>query len=361
MIAYARLRNQRLSSAGFRTPSDVVSWLGAVQAQDYLGAKWAVAMRMRRGTDVAVEQAFAAGEILRTHVMRPTWHFVAPGDIRWMLQLTAPRIRATMAPYDRALEIDARLVGRSNRVIAAALKGDGQLTRQELKVRLRKAGIAADGVQRLAHLMMHAELDGVICSGPVRGKQFTYALLEERAPSGRTLPREAALAELTRRYFASHGPAQVQDFVWWSGLRASDARAGVDMLRRDLVEDVIDGKTYWRSASKRATKPPRTAHLLPLYDEYLIGYRDRSAVLDAESWKPIAGRDPFSAAVVLDGRVIGGWKRAVRNGMVAIDLYLPRSISNADSRLVTAAARRFGTFLGATVTTTRTDVSRRAP
>jgi hypothetical protein len=332
---------------GFTKPGDVVSWLGAVQAQDYPGAKWALGLRMRRATDAIVERACAAGEIVRTHVMRPTWHFVAPADIRWLLGLTAPRVRAAVAYYDRLLGIDGALITRSNKIIAAALSGGVQLTRRELKTRLQKTGIAVDGVQRLAHLMMYAELDALICSGALRGKQFTYALLDERVPQTKTLARDAALAELTRRYFTSHGPATVQDFVWWSGLTTADARAGLEMVQRDLVEDVIDGNTYWLPPSTRRVRgPSRTAFLLPLYDEYLIAYKDRRAALDPAFWKPIAARDPFSAAIVLDGRVVGGWKRTVTKGKVAVAVDLPVPLSRADSRLVASAARRLGAFLG---------------
>jgi hypothetical protein len=353
-IAHARLHNQRLSSAGFTKPEDVVSWLSAVQAQDYPGAKWALALRMRRPTDATIECAFAAGEILRTHVMRPTWHFVASADIRWMLALTAPRVRAATAYYDRQLELDAAVVKRSNKAMAKALRGGAQLTRQELKVALRKAGIAAEGAQRLAHLTMHAELDGVICSGALRGKQFTYALFEERVPAMRVLPRDEALAELTRRYFTSHGPAQIQDFIWWSGLTTADARAGLEMARPHLGDDVIDGKTYWFSSSRRAiSRPPRTAYLLPLYDEYLIAYKDRSAALDLALWKPIAGRDPFSSAIVLDGRVVGGWNRTLMKDKVTIALDIPLPLKRIDERLVAEAARQFGAFLGLDVVLAR--------
>jgi Winged helix DNA-binding domain len=349
-VRYARLHNQRLSSTTCTNPAAVVSGLGAVQAQDYPGAKWALALRMRQATDLAIERAFAAGEILRTHVMRPTWHFVAPADIRWMLALTAPRVRATMATYDRRLGLHAGLIKRSNRTIAAALAGGAQLTRQELKEVLRKAGVAADGVQRLAHLMMHAELDGVICSGARRGKQFTYALLAERVPDAPMLPREKAVAELARRYFTSHGPAQLQDFVWWSGLRAADARAGLEMAAPDLADDVIDGKRYWFSSAMRAiSRPPRTAYLLPLYDEYLIAYKDRRAAIQPETSKPVANHDPFSAPIVIDGRVVGAWKPTSSRDGVAIALHLPGSTTQSDVRLIVDAARRFGRFLGMNV------------
>ena len=341
-----RLRNQGLSAARFISPDEVVSWLGAVQAQDYAGAKWALGLRMQRATDAAVERAFAAGTILRTHVMRPTWHFVTPADIRWMLALTAPRVKTAMASYNRRLELDAAVFKRSHKALARALRGGIQLTRQELKRVLERAGVNTDGVQRLAHLVMQAELDAVICSGARRGKQFTYALLDERVPPSRPLAREEALAELTRRYFTSHGPAQVQDFAWWSGLTMADARAGLALVDSGLVHQIIGGKTYWVSPSMPAIpRPSQNAHLLPLYDEYLIAYKDRSAALGPYSWERIAGRDSFVAPLIVGGRVAGGWRGTLDKNRVVVRL-APRAPAEADVRAIRKAARAYADFLG---------------
>jgi hypothetical protein len=353
-IAWARLDCQRLTAGRLARPEDVVGWLGAVQAQEYTFAKWGLALRMRRPGDASVERAFAAGAILRTHVMRPTWHFVTPADIRWMLALTAPRVRAAVAHYDRKLGIDPAVTKRANRAIAAALAGGAQLTRAELKAVLLQAGVAAEGTHRLAHVIIHAELDAVICSGARRGKQFTYALLDDRVPAAPMPSREEALAELTRRYFTGHGPAQLKDFVWWSGLTAAEARAGLEMVRHALVEEEVGGKRYWFTAS--TSIPERTlraAYLLPPYDEYLIAYKDRSASLDPELWQALASRDPFVAPLVVDGRVVGGWKRTLEGDTVTILLDLPKRLSRADSLLVKEAARRYADFLGLDVVITR--------
>ena len=351
-IAWARLHCQRLTAGRLTRPADVVGWLGAVQAQEYPFAKWGLALRMRRATDASVERAFTAGAILRTHVLRPTWHFVTPADIRWLLALTAPRVRAAVAYYDRQLGITPAVITRANRAVARALSGGEELTRAELKAVLAGAGVAVEGTQRLAHVIMHAELDAVICSGARRGKQFTYALLDERAPTPRTRSRDEALAELARRYFISHGPAQLRDFAWWSGLASADARAGLEMSRQHLADDDIEGKRYWFAPSVRTLAPPsRGAHLLPPYDEYLIAFKDRSASLDPALWKPAAGRDPFAAPVVLDGRVVGGWRRTAGSGTITLDL--PRRLSATDSRLVDEAARRYGDFLGLELTIAR--------
>ena len=334
----------------------MVKWLGAVQAQDYPGAKWALALRMRRGTlsitsGAAIERAFADGRILRTHVMRPTWHFVAREDIRWMLALTAPQVRVRMAPYNRRLELDAAVFRRSTGAIATALRDGAQLTRQELKVALERKGVATGsgvgGVQRLAHIVMQAELDAVICSGARRGKQFTYALLDERVPISRPRPRDEAIAELARRYFTSHGPAQIHDFAWWSGLSVADARAGLATVESELARETIDGRTYWFSSSGRTPTAPRTAYLLPLFDEYLIAYKDRRAALDTSRWTRAASRDPFSAPVVVNGQVVGGWKRVQTGDKVGIALTPLAPLKKRDVAAVTDAARTYTDFVGA--------------
>lgn len=353
-IAWARLQCQRLAAGRLARPEEVVGWLGAVQAQEYPLAKWGLALRMRRATDASLERAFAAGVMLRTHVLRPTWHFVTPADIRWMLALTAPRVRAVLAHYDRVLGINGAVVHRANRAIAAALAGGVQLTRAELKAVLIRARVPVEGTQRLARVVMHAELDGVICSGARRGNKFTYALLDDRAPASRVLPREEALAELARRYFTSHGPAQLKDFAWWSGLTLADARAGVEMAEHHLAGDEIDGKRYWFASSMPTLeRPARAAYLLPPYDEYLIAYKDRSAALGPTLWKPGAWLDSPPAPVVLDGRVVGGWMGTPDTDGVSIALHLLQRLSRADALLVDDAARRYGDFLGLDVTITR--------
>src|SRR5687768_3402854 len=282
-IAAQRLSNQFITRAVHRQPEDVVASLGAVQAQEYAPAKWGLGQRLGgRTTDADVERAFTEGRILRTHVMRPTWHFVAPADIRWLLMLTAPRVKAIMAPYDRRLELDDTLFAKSQRVFARALGGGTYLTRAELALELERAGIAAAG-QRLAHIVMRAEQDALICSGPRRGKQFTYALLDERAPLAPRLGRDEALAELTRRYFTSHGPATFRDFAWWSGLTVRDAKAGVEMLGSAIDHRIANGLTCWFAGSVPVSRSAaaKTAHLLPIYDECFIAYKDRDPIVAA--------------------------------------------------------------------------------
>ncbi len=350
-IARERLRNQLLTSTRFKKPAAVVRWLGAVQAQEYNGAKWALGQRLPGATDSTIERAIADGEILRTHVMRPTWHFVTPADIRWMLALTAPRVLAICRHAYRHFELDDRVFKQTNRVLGSALEGGRQLTRDELRSVLERFGIPAPGL-RFLHILARAELEGIICSGGRKGKQITYARLDERVPRATDLTREEALAELTRRYFTSHGPATVRDFVWWSGLTTTDARAGIEMVQHRLLKEVIDGDTYWLPpSSPNRTSDSRTAHLLPTYDEYFIGYKDRSAAIDLSRLeKTKIGNLTFVSPIVLRGRVIGKWNQTLRNGVVGIHLRPFISLKRSERRAIDQAVQRYGEFLQMRVT-----------
>jgi len=347
-IASYRLHNQRLSENKLETPADVVTWLGAVQAQDYAGAKWAIGQRMKDATDTALERAFNEGRILRTHLLRPTWHFVTPDDIRWMLELTAPRVRALMAYMDRQLELDKITFKKSNTALIKILRGGKYLTRAELGSALQKSGINTDKL-RLGHIMMHAELDGVVCSGPRRGKQFTYALLEERVPAAKALTRDESLAELVTRYFQSHGPATLQDFGIWSGLTITDARFGIEMVKSHFVSEVIDSQTYWFTETQLTRrKKSLTAYLLPNYDEFFIGFKDRSAIGRVALQAGIQKDDPALIAhiIILDGQLVGGWKRILKKNEVLVEASLITKLTDPEKQAIADAAELCGTFLG---------------
>ena len=346
-IAHQRLGNQHIARATFKKPGDVVAWLGAVQAQDYAGAKWALGLRLQGATDGGIDRAFADGSILRTHLMRPTWHFVAPADIRWLLALTAPRVHVANASMYRKLELDGALFKRSDAALVKALRGGRQLTRDELRGVLENAGIAADDGIRLAYLMMHAELEGLVCSGARRGNQFTYALLDERAPNARTLRREEALVELAGRYFMSRGPATVQDFAKWSGLTLAEARAGLEAVKARLRQEVVDGRTYWLPASKSSAKVPSpAAWLLSIYDEYISGYKDRSALGTARvGARLVALGNALAYIIVIDSQIVGTWKRTHGKEGVTIETNLFSRLTAAENRALAVAAQRYSDFL----------------
>ena len=346
-VAWQRLNNQFLLERPFATAAKVVKALGAVQAQDYVGAKWALALRMKGPTDAAIEGAMTRGEIIRTHVLRPTWHFVMPADLRWMLALTGPRISQRMKTYNTTMGLDAATFAQSNDLMARALEGGKQLTRQELAAAMRAKGVKIASVQHLAHLMMQAELDGVVCSGGLRGKQFTYALIDERLPATKPIDRDDALERLARVYFASRSPATLQDFSWWSGLTAAEAKRGADMVRLKTVE--VEGRTYLTGgASRPAARRSPVAHLLPNYDEYFIGHKDRSAI--GQRLKRAGTKWPegsvFWNVIALDGQLVGGWKRVVTGKRIAIDVRLVARPKPNERKAIAAAADSYARFLG---------------
>lgn len=348
LIAQYRLQNQwithRPDTAGLR---DVVARLGAMQAQDYTHALWAVGLRLPGLSAAEVEQALDRGEIVRTHVLRPTWHLVASEDLRWMLALSAPQVKALFIPFARQFGLDTALLDRCNTLLVKALEGGRYRTREELMTELSHAGIPT-GQYRDAHIMMWAELDAVVCNGPRRGKQITYALVDERVPDSRNLDRPAALAELARRYFTSHAPATLHDFHWWSGLKMADARAGLEAVQPLLVQETIKDKTYWLPNDFReiSTDAP-TLQLLPAFDEFLVSYKDRSAALDAgRRVQTITGNGIFKPVIVDNGWVKGIWKRAFPNDKMTLEWAFFEDKHLANSALFRQAAERVARFYG---------------
>jgi hypothetical protein len=349
-IALRRLRSQHITGPTLRDPAKVVEHLLAVQSQDYAGAVWGVGLRLRNRTAAHVESAFASGEILRTHVLRPTWHFVRPNDLRWLLQLTAPRVRQRMAPYDRRLEITPALMKRARTLVAKALD-DGPRTRLELREALENGGVDVGSGQRLGHIMLAAELDEVACSGPRRGKQFTYALFDHKVPPSRPRPRDEALAELARRFFLSRGPATAQDLAWWASLTVADVTAAVADVGRQLRREDIDGRTYWMSPRDRgADDPSPTAHLISIYDEYVSSYKDRRALGRNDVAPALAGfGNALQYAVLVDGCIVGTWQRHAEVGSVGIKVRRRVRLDKAENAAIEKAARRYGDFFGLSV------------
>jgi hypothetical protein len=335
--------NSGLIRPRFDCPEAVVAWFGAVQAQDYPGAAWALAQRARGVSEAAVHEAFDAGRILRTHILRPTWHFVTPEDLRWMVALSGPRVHVTNRSVYRLTELDARTLSRSHAIVARALEGGRWQTRSELATALARRGIRATGL-RLAYIMMPAELDGLICSGPRRGKEFTYALFDERVPGTRPIDRETALAELARRFVRSHGPATVRDFSWWSGLTMREAGAGLASIAGELAHEVADGLTYWFVPGRlpRPRRPP-VARLLPNYDEYLVAYRDRQL---GRSDAPRGARDRFPYHLIVDDRLAGSWRPRSGASDVVVEVATWRRPGVAEAAAIAAEAARFGRFRG---------------
>ena len=313
-IARIRLASHQLTETHCSNPEEIVAWMGAIQAQDYNMAKLAISMRLPNNqTEQTVEEAFNQGKILRTHVLRPTWHFVTPENIRWMLSLSAARIKSSSYSRDRDLEITEELYSQTNQIIGKALEGENHLTREAVGKELEKHNIVVNSA-RLVHFLMRAEVEGIVCSGALQGKNQTYALLDERVPSVPNLSKEESLIKLAQLYFQSHQPATLQDFVWWSGLSITEARRGMESLKSGWITEIINGQTYWFREEYRNLSPAESFRcLLPAYDEYIIAYRDRSAVLLSEHHsKAVSSGGVFRPVIVADGQVVGLWKKTSR-------------------------------------------------
>jgi hypothetical protein len=348
-IALARMLNQRLWGKPFDMPEEVVRWLGAMQAQEFAVAKWSVAQRTGEPDVAAVDRAFAEGTIVRSHFIRPTWHFALAKDIRWLLTATAPRVQQLNAYYNKVQGIDEELAATSNAALAKALEGGRQATRKELAAILERAGIAECSGVRLGYIIMRAELDAIVVSGAMRGKQHTYALLDERAPNAIRLDRDEALAELTRRYFVSRGPATLKDYARWSSLTAGECRTGLAMVRSELDQEQIDGRTYWFGSPSRTPKrtlSPRV-DLVQGYDEIVMSYSESKDVVAPPAAIPLY-RDGhiFLHAILLDGRLIGYWRHDPPKGSVTIETSLGRPLEPVEAEALEAAVERYGRFLG---------------
>lgn len=316
-IPNIRLQNQQLLNPLFRKPKELVSWMGAMQAQNYPMVKWAVGMRLKSATIQTVEKTLRDGEILRTHVMRPTWHLVAAEDIRWMLKLSAQRIKSANDSFAKGwdLEITDELYMKSYNLLEQILAGNKSLTKQEITGHFCRSGILAEpDNNRMTRFMARAEQEGIICSGEDKGGKCTYALLEERVPPMPEITKDEALARLARSYFRSHAPAVLQDFIWWSGLPISDARQAIYLIASELTEEQWQGETWYIHADSRTRgRVSNCLHLLPSYDEYLLGYKDRTDVLPKEHYpKAFTNNGLFFPIILHNGQVIGNWDRSAR-------------------------------------------------
>jgi len=341
-VVRRRLFEQRLAGDRFERADDVIAWLGAMQAQELAEVKWSIAERTQSCTDADVDAALDRGDILRTHLLRPTWHVVTPADIRWLLRLTAPRVHQANRYMYVKLELDAELLARATDVFVTEIDATGPRTRVELAAALSGAGIEAAGL-RLGYLLMHAELEAVLCSGPRRGRQQTYELLDERAPAGAldAIDRDAALTELAVRYFGGHGPATDRDLAYWASLTLADVRRGIASAGDRLERRVDADGTTWLSDPDSTRRSDATgAFLIPMYDE-TVTYRSPKVVIDGS---PADGQ--LERPIVIDGRTVGSWRRTLTAREVTVNASLFRLLEPVENAALHAAVDRFGRFLG---------------
>ncbi|WP_245647860.1 winged helix DNA-binding domain-containing protein [Paenibacillus borealis] len=351
-IADQRLIHQRIQQPSPLQPGEVVRAFGAMQAQDYMQAVWAVGLRTPSAGLIEVERAIADRKLLLTWTLRGTLHFVPPENTKWMLQLCAPRILRQAAARLTQLELDDKLLERCRKIIYTALKGGNQLTRPDLLKLLEDQGISTSG-QRGYHILWHSAYNGLICFGPRSGKQQTFVLLDEWVEHSRELSFEESLNELAALYFTAHGPATVQDFAWWAGLTLTDARAGLEAVRCRLQSEVIDGSEYFMPEPAAISGPePAGVHLLAGFDEYILGYKDRSAVLEPERFPLIVpgNNGIFLATVVADGRVAGTWKRTIKRKGVELFITPFAPLEQKVIEGVQRGAERYALFLGLPLT-----------
>jgi Winged helix DNA-binding domain len=345
-IAALRLQFQQIQKTNFSSPQALVAYMGAIQAQDYPMSKWAIALRLPEASDAALEAALDAGQLVRTHVLRPTWHIVSGQDVRWMLMLSANRIKSAWASRDRELGIDSVLYNRTNNLIVKILEGNRHLTRAEIMVFLEQNGIKTNPGRGI-HFMANAEADALVCNGVMRGKEQTYALLDEKVPKGLIFSREEALAELAKRYFTSHAPATLQDFYWWSGLTMPDARAGLESIKTTLDSFIFEEKTYFVPQNQPHAKGENSLFFLPAFDEYCVGYNNRNAVFAPQfQGQAITVNGIFKPIIVRNGQVIGVWKRTIVKDKVAVKTTFFEPHNQLDSAEIVRSIQFFGKFLG---------------
>jgi hypothetical protein len=342
-VAFHRLANQHIVGTTLEKPEETVRRLAAVQAQDYSGALWAVGLRTRGATAEDVEKAIRDRTIVRTWPLRGTLHFTAAADVRWMLELSRARTIAGSAHRHRQLGLDEEVFAGCRRLFAEALRGGKRLTRAEMYTLMKTAGFSPDG-QRGIHILGRLALEGILCFGAPRGKEQTFVLLDEWLPPSKAQPREEALARLAERYFAAHGPATFQDFAWWSGLAAAEARAALHAVKPRLSRESVDGREYWQPRSAPpAGEEKGIARLLPPFDEYLVGYTDRSAAIDPAHVRKISSM--LSPTILLGGRIVGTWRRTFKKDTVVVSASPFTAFSRAETKALDAAVRGYGEFL----------------
>lgn len=344
-IAKHRMINQQLYETKLKSAVEMVEWFGAVQGQEYAQTKWGLGLRLPHLSDNNIENELNEGKILRTHLLRPTWHFVSAKDIGWLLKLTAPRVHTANGYMYRKLELDDKVFNRCNDILITILQGRNQLTRSEINEEFMKHGIIAKG-HRLSYIMMNAELEGIICSGARKGKQFTYALLDKKIKHKKPLEKEEALAELSTRYFQSRGPATVKDFATWSGLTITDCKKGIELIKPHLQIEVIENEEYFFMPNNSLINQwPEKIYLLPIYDEFLIGYKDRSAAMVLKNSLKSNPEFRYDCTIVSDGQIIGTWKRTIKKNIIDMEFDFLKPLNKLQSKIFDDSVNRLSEFM----------------
>ena len=356
-IAYLRLINQQIAGSEFKTAKEIVGWMGAMQAQDFAMSKWAIGVRFPGSTEKVIEAALDTGEIIRTHLLRPTWHLVSADDINWMLRLTAPHIKASMKSRDKQLELDEKTYSKCNILLEKALQNSTNLTREALVTCLNSAGINTYD-NRASHIFMRAELEGIICSGISTGNKQTYALLSLRVPDEIRINRDEALTKLATAYFKSHGPATLKDFNWWSGLPAADSHKALEMVKSDFSSKTVEGETYWFTESVADVYTNKeSVYLLPAFDEFIISYKDRTSTLQLDHHsKAVSSNGIFRPVIVVNGQVAGIWKRSLIKNKILLETRFFNSANGIKPKSIDKAVSVLGKFMNREIDRTEIEI-----
>ena len=346
MITNIRILSQQLSTSQFDEPKDLVKWMGAIQAQEYNMAKWAIGVRLKSGSLQQVEESLERGEIIRTHIMRPTWHFVPAEDLRWMIQLSGQRIKNAYDSYAKRFGIPESAHTKCSKLFEIMLRDNNHMTKLEIGEELNRAGVL-DHPNTAHYFINRAEALGLVCSGKDKNKKITYALLDERIPTGKELHKDEALAELARRYFRSHSPASLQDFLWWSGLTISETRQAINLISDELNKDRFASQELFIHQSWVENKEcDHVLHLLPSFDEYLISYKDRSAALDPKHYpKAFNNFGTFYPVILYNGRIIGNWEKVTKKGVITIETTFFEKKTKVEKKQLKEAESKYLNYL----------------
>jgi hypothetical protein len=344
-IGRQRLMNLHVAGSRWRTPAEAVAALGALQAQDYQGALWAIGLRVPGSTIADVARAVEQRAIVRSWPLRGTLHFVAAEDLRWLLDLLGARVLKATERRQAELGLDAATLRKIEKLLSQELAGRA-LTRDALREAFVRARVDPEG-GRLYHCLLHFALRQLICFAAPAGKQPTFALLDEWLPKVVRVSSEEALATLATRYFTSHGPATQQDLMRWAGLSAAEAKRGI--AAASLAELELEGRRYWTANSQLAPNAAsKGSFLLPGFDEYILGYKDRSAILDAAHANKIVpgANGVFKPTIVHGGKVLGTWKADVTKKRVKLTPTPFASSTAAQQRAFASAGKLYAKFLG---------------
>lgn len=349
-IALMRMAAQKILKTDLHKPEEIVHHLGAMQAQDYAMSKWAIGSRCD-SSEKEIEEAVNSAKIIRTHILRPTWHFVSAEDIYWMLDLSGPQVKRFTIAAAKKYGYDLQKLDQINDNIGKLLAGNNHLTRDEIMSELNIKKTSKTEFLGAA-IMMNAELDGLVCNGKMKGKQITYALLEERVKKPKTnFTKEEALVKLAKRYFESHGPATLLDFSWWSGFAPTICKSAINAIELQLSRTSIDNQDYWfGKTSQNADQFRESVHFLPAFDEILISYKTREAsILNEHQSKAFTNNGIFKPVIVKNGKVIGIWKRIAKKDHTKIETEFFSEINTSQKEIIFEAARHFEKYLGSKI------------